>query len=146
MSYENQSDNVDTDETSNCSSKNLPKSKNYRIKNKEWHCQICSIYCNSVLQFEMHLISQKHKQIDLEQKANLEAGKLSTSKEEITFNDRIKVDSSLEANETKDVICLDENNNVEKTPSPMSEKLKSVEKPVSHHRTTQFKTSYSPSI
>lgn len=77
MSYENQTENLDTDEQNNCSNKNLVKSKNYRIKNKEWHCQICSVYCNSVLQFEMHLISQKHKQIDLEQKAIAESGKSS---------------------------------------------------------------------
>ncbi len=45
------------------------KSKNYRVKNNEWHCRTCSIYCNSTLQFEMHLVSQKHKIIDQEQKA-----------------------------------------------------------------------------
>ena len=38
--------------------------KNYRIKNSEWHCQVCDIFCNSHAQFEVHLISQKHKQTE----------------------------------------------------------------------------------
>ncbi|RNA16689.1 hypothetical protein BpHYR1_051607 [Brachionus plicatilis] len=38
--------------------------KNYRIRNSDWHCPVCEIYCNSQTQFDVHLISQKHKQMD----------------------------------------------------------------------------------
>lgn len=38
--------------------------KNYRVKNSEWHCQVCEIYCNSQAQFDVHLISQKHQMMD----------------------------------------------------------------------------------
>lgn len=39
----------------------LSKQKNYRVKNTEWYCSKCDIYCNSDLQYDVHLMSQKHK-------------------------------------------------------------------------------------
>lgn len=45
----------------------LVKPKNYRVKNSQWHCKCCDIYCNSQIQFEVHLISQKHKQVEKKQ-------------------------------------------------------------------------------
>jgi hypothetical protein len=41
------------------------RSKNYRIKNDQWYCKECDIYCNGTLQHEMHLVSQKHKTFGL---------------------------------------------------------------------------------
>lgn len=37
------------------------KTKIYRVKNVNWYCQKCDIYCNSEPQFEVHMMSQKHK-------------------------------------------------------------------------------------
>ena len=37
------------------------KTKVYRIKNLNWYCQKCDIYCNSAPQYEVHMMSQKHK-------------------------------------------------------------------------------------
>ena len=37
------------------------KTKIYRIKNLNWYCQKCDVYCNSAPQFEVHMMSQKHK-------------------------------------------------------------------------------------
>lgn len=36
-------------------------SKDYKIKNDQWFCDKCEIYCNSDSQFDVHMISQKHK-------------------------------------------------------------------------------------
>ena len=39
----------------------LVRPKIYRVKNVEWSCQQCNIYCNSRQQFEAHMLSQKHE-------------------------------------------------------------------------------------
>ena len=41
-------------------SESLNKSKIYKVKNSEWYCSSCDIFCNSKSQFEVHLISTKH--------------------------------------------------------------------------------------
>lgn len=35
--------------------------KNYVVKRTEWYCVDCDIYCNGHTQFNIHLVSQKHK-------------------------------------------------------------------------------------
>ena len=37
------------------------KNKMYRVKNADWCCETCDIYCNSQSQYDVHVISQKHK-------------------------------------------------------------------------------------
>ena len=37
------------------------KNKLYRVKNVDWCCETCDIYCNSQSQYDVHVISQKHK-------------------------------------------------------------------------------------
>jgi hypothetical protein len=43
--------------------KNLEKvqEKNYRVKEERWFCTKCNIYCNSDSQFQVHMMSTKHK-------------------------------------------------------------------------------------
>ena len=148
MSYESQQDDSQmTHEHESMSSSGgrcMVKSKNYRIKNKEWHCQLCSIYCNSVLQFEMHLISQKHKQIGLEQKAreSESLNKSETGNTSISSTTNADTSEGSHINTSPDSIkseSVDENNNDPKTPATCE---KPQMKP--HHR--QFKSSYSQSI
>lgn len=40
------------------------KPKNYKIKIAEWYCPCCDIYCNSKSQFEVHMVSTKHSQVE----------------------------------------------------------------------------------
>lgn len=47
------------------------KSKTYLVKNLDWYCVDCDIYCNSESQFAVHMISQKHKLIVDENKRKL---------------------------------------------------------------------------
>ena len=90
------------------------KCKNYRVKNNEWHCRICSIYCNSTLQFEMHLVSQKHKIIDLEQKTRRETSQITEASHEST-NSKAEFNSNKECVASNKEECVtpspDENNN-----------------------------------
>jgi hypothetical protein len=37
--------------------------KIYRVKNLSWFCSICNVFCNSQLQFDMHMLSQKHEEV-----------------------------------------------------------------------------------
>lgn len=51
----------------------LSASKSYRIKYTCWFCEVCDIYCNSQSQFDVHMISQKHKLILEDEKERLMA-------------------------------------------------------------------------
>lgn len=44
------------------------KSKIYKNKNLNWFCPDCDIFCNSESQFNVHMISQKHKFVLEEEK------------------------------------------------------------------------------
>ena len=55
---ENRADEVA--DNNKCMNK-LIKPKTYRTKNTEFYCKTCDIYCNGQLQFEVHMLSQKHK-------------------------------------------------------------------------------------
>jgi hypothetical protein len=48
------------------------KLKSYNTKNIDWFCSICDIYCNSKSQFDVHLISQKHKIVKKQIESNEE--------------------------------------------------------------------------
>lgn len=48
------------------------KEKKYRVKILDWHCPDCDIYCNSVSQFDVHMISQKHRFVIDEGKRKIE--------------------------------------------------------------------------
>lgn len=48
------------------------KSKDYKVKNAIWFCDKCEIYCNSDSQFDVHMISQKHKLVLDEETRKLE--------------------------------------------------------------------------
>ena len=39
------------------------KEKNYRVKKEELWCECCEVYCNSVSQLNVHMISKKHRDI-----------------------------------------------------------------------------------
>lgn len=70
------------------------KSKDYKIKNAMWFCDKCDIYCNSDSQFDVHMISQKHKFVLDEETRKLE-------------------DSIQGGEETNTSEVLDENNNLD---------------------------------
>lgn len=63
---------IEADSTSSSSSSSVEKielgedlKKTFKInpKNLEWRCNECDIYCNSLSQFDVHMISQKHRMI-----------------------------------------------------------------------------------
>ncbi len=51
----------DQDRVANKNAADLSKEKKYRIKDDRWFCQTCDIFCNSDSQFQVHLMSTKHK-------------------------------------------------------------------------------------
>ncbi|CAF0880814.1 unnamed protein product [Brachionus calyciflorus] len=73
------------------------KTKNYRVKNSEWHCNVCDVFCNSQAQFEVHLMSQKHKLA--------ENNVFSANENSYTLNTDDQVNKN-----------FDENNNLEEKP------------------------------
>jgi hypothetical protein len=133
------------------------KSKNYRVKNNEWHCRTCSIYCNSTLQFEMHLVSQKHKIIDQEQKARrLSTPVTTTETMHESTNSSVEFNFSKEcgvSNESKsgtnaaaaseNGASLDENNNSFKPQSLVAVAGSTTQ--VQRSSNIRIKSSYSPS-
>lgn len=122
------------------------KCKNYRVKNNEWHCRTCSIYCNSTLQFEMHLVSQKHKIIDLEQKARRESSPSKTEASHESTNSKDEFNSSKECGVSVKEECVtpspDENNNS----NFQAHSLSAVMNPSQRSSNVRIKSSYSPSM
>jgi hypothetical protein len=82
----------DEDADNDRSMNRLIKPKTYRTKNIEFYCKTCDIYCNGQLQFEVHMLSQKHK---------LVTESLNKIVEENVNNN----------NSTKTISNIDENNN-----------------------------------
>ena len=93
-SASNETTVTSNDEKTDISKKDL--SKSYRAKISSWHCETCDIYCNSPSQFDVHMISQKHK-LMLE---DLRDEKLKVKDEPLDFKD-FSLD---ENNESKNVI------------------------------------------
>ena len=62
---------IEADSTSSAASavekielgEDLKKTFKMNPKNLEWRCNECDIYCNSLSQFDVHMISQKHRMI-----------------------------------------------------------------------------------
>ena len=121
--------------------------KNYRIKNNEWHCQTCSIYCNSTLQFEMHLISQKHKIICLERKAGMETSSAGEIASEATPGSNSSTEFSANngnfSSPIKTETSLDENNNLNSQPNDNC--VTTISNQNQRSSNVRIKSSYSPS-
>lgn len=75
----------------------INKTKTYRVKNLNWFCPECNIYCNSESQFDVHMISQKHKFVVDEDKRKLSAEHLqSLVSEQITDENNNLIENDLE--------------------------------------------------
>lgn len=86
----------------------LSASKSYRIKYSCWFCEVCDIYCNSQSQFDVHMISQKHKMILEDEKERLKAASVVVKSEPTCSDDRSPLaeedGSSSDKNESETVL------------------------------------------
>lgn len=82
--------------------KQQPPQKNYRVKNSQWHCHVCDVYCNSQTQFDVHMISQKHKL---------------SERKQFSINNSFSSSSQTDESEIKsERATCDENNNLDDKP------------------------------
>ena len=87
--------NMDTDftevdvTTDNVTNNMDTKSKTYKVKVLDWYCADCDIYCNSDSQYDVHMISQKHKLILDENKRKNQVAQANTS---------VRMESSIDEN------------------------------------------------
>lgn len=74
--------------------------KNYRVRNSNWFCSTCDIYCNSQLQFDVHNLSQKHK-----------LNQLTPEQREIIIQAQQQQQQQPSENKTEITVTSDQNNN-----------------------------------
>jgi hypothetical protein len=53
--------NTDSKTSKNNTTSDVNKEKKYRVKDDRWYCNHCDIFCNSDSQYQVHLMSSKHK-------------------------------------------------------------------------------------
>lgn len=68
-----------------------PVEKKYRYKNELWHCTPCEVYCNSDTQFQVHMMSRKHKLGKIKKLDSIEGCEEQNSSTQIDIKDETNV-------------------------------------------------------